>query len=374
MFALPSCVVLTVLLAAAPGLEPPPVLTGPAGEEVATEPVLADEASFSGAELVEEVSAGAAQKTAETNPTPTETAIEVPVIDCVAGCRVTAPLEPSSERVTIANRCFAVRLASPVVKGAKVEAYFGQHRLVGDPSKDGQTEFHFQGHLPAGRYDLMVVVCPQEGPGLSSAPVPVYFSPVAATLSTDIICERPFAFQTLSLTARIEEGAPTGNQGNDEIGERRGKKACEKSYTFRFHQPAHFPRAEYARFGQELTTEGLVIAEGMEVSFYADGTFEVAFNALSPSVPVQVRLQLLVQDCDDQTYTLTLPPFEFRPAELPIEQVNGRVVGQQAYHQGWSQLVKNWSGQIKGVGRRGTAKFGFGQLYSESNGFNVTGF
>lgn len=82
-----------------------------------------------------------------------------------------------------------------------------------------------------------------------------------------------------------------------------------------FHEAAHVPLPRFTIDGQAVCQDGLLIYEGMRVTVYTSGVYDVLFTAEVPDMPVTLRLQLVLKTSDDPTgwYRLTLPPFRLEP-------------------------------------------------------------
>jgi hypothetical protein len=85
-----------------------------------------------------------------------------------------------------------------------------------------------------------------------------------------------------------------------------------------FHDAAHVPLPRFTADGLAVCHDGLLIYEGMRVTVYKNGVYDVSFTAEVPDMPVTLRLQLVLQRPEKSThprgeYRLTLPPFRLEP-------------------------------------------------------------
>jgi hypothetical protein len=86
-----------------------------------------------------------------------------------------------------------------------------------------------------------------------------------------------------------------------------------------FHDAAHVPLPRFTIDGQAVCHDGLLIYEGMRVTVYKTGVYDVSFTAEVPEMPVTLRLQLVFQRPAENLkhprgeYRLTLPPFRLEP-------------------------------------------------------------
>jgi len=82
-----------------------------------------------------------------------------------------------------------------------------------------------------------------------------------------------------------------------------------------FHDAAHVPLPRYTADGHAVCLDGLLIYEGMRVTVYTSGVYDVSFTAEVPDMPVTLRLQLILKTSEDPMgwYRLTLPPFRLEP-------------------------------------------------------------
>jgi hypothetical protein len=129
-----------------------------------------------------------------------------------------------------------------------------------------------------------------------------------------------------------------------------------------FHEAAHVPLPRFTADGLAVCREGLLVYEGMRLTVYPNGVYDVAFTAEVPDMPVTLRLQLVFNNPPGYTpgeYRLTLPPFrlEPRPDARPGDP-SANVL--HVAHRGYSTLLAAghrvdaaWS-----VARVGTARFG----------------
>jgi len=139
---------------------------------------------------------------------------------------------------------------------------------------------------------------------------------------------------------------------------------------FYFATAAHFPIRRFGLKGDLPEDEGVIIYEDMCVAFDRDGNYEIQFCLSTPAMPVELRLQLLVQPCKNGSiYTVTLPKLTFEPpvteSSDPDEEGRLRYMDryQQHVHAGHSEILKRCYaelGQGANLSRRGTARMGFG--------------
>jgi len=82
-----------------------------------------------------------------------------------------------------------------------------------------------------------------------------------------------------------------------------------------FHHAAHFPLPRFAGDGTPIIGDGLLIYEGMRLTVYSNGVYDLSFTATVPDMPVTVRLQLGFArgKGSEVEYSLTLPPIRMEP-------------------------------------------------------------
>ncbi len=81
-----------------------------------------------------------------------------------------------------------------------------------------------------------------------------------------------------------------------------------------FDRPAFFPRTGYDSQGHAIAFDGLVIYEGMKLTWNERGEYTVRFTAERPTVPTTLRLQFLVWDRKSRVWqTVTVPPIKIEP-------------------------------------------------------------
>jgi hypothetical protein len=152
-------------------------------------------------------------------------------------------------------------------------------------------------------------------------------------------------------------------------------------WTYHFDLPARFATAKFAPAPNGACCswegEGSVIHEGMRLLVRQDGKYEVRFNITTPSIPVSIRMQLLLYPPAQgrTTRTLTLPPIVLIPSgptTFPDDPEAG--VDPTSYIvsvQGYSQVLKE--AHIKPtdnlilVKRIGSARVGSGVRYQASH-------
>lgn len=146
-------------------------------------------------------------------------------------------------------------------------------------------------------------------------------------------------------------------------------------WTKEFHEAAHVPVPRFTADGLPACLDGLLIYEGMCVTVYANGVYDVSFTAEVPDMPATVRLQLVLQNPADRTrgeYRITLPPFRLEPrAEVRPGDPTANTF--HVAHRGYSSLLVfvappggiALNGRVTGevgprwvVTRVGTARFG----------------
>ncbi len=81
-----------------------------------------------------------------------------------------------------------------------------------------------------------------------------------------------------------------------------------------FDTPAFFPRTGYDSQGHAIVFDGLVIYEGMKLTWNERGEYTVRFTAERPTVPTTLRLQFLVWNRESRVWqTVTVPPIKIEP-------------------------------------------------------------
>ena len=152
-----------------------------------------------------------------------------------------------------------------------------------------------------------------------------------------------------------------------------------------FDHPARFPKTSYGQQSCAFESEGAVIHEGMRLLARQDGQYEVRFNITTPSIPVTLRLQLILfneplSSPDGQAIpvqpiprTLTLPPVALKPSgadAFPDNPEGGTnptsyFVSVRGYSQVILEAQQDELGQrhLLLVKRNGTARIGSGVLY-----------
>ena len=154
-------------------------------------------------------------------------------------------------------------------------------------------------------------------------------------------------------------------------------------WTYHFDHPARFPMIKYGSRCCAFEGEGAIIHEGMRLLARQDGQYEVRFNITTPSIPVLLRLQLILfekgrpdpMDGRPIPRTLTLPPIVIRrqtndPEAFPNDLEGGIYPTSYLVSvQGYSQVIKEaqeekkWPGYLLLVKRNGTARIGSGVQY-----------
>ncbi len=142
-------------------------------------------------------------------------------------------------------------------------------------------------------------------------------------------------------------------------------------WTNEFLDAAHVPIPRFTADGQPVCLDGLLIYEGMRLTVYPNGVYDVSFTATIPEMPVTLRLQLVVVPPDEaREYRLTLPPLRFEPrADARPGDPNGNTFhvahrgysGVFALHQPRRPATPGGAGEVNygwTVTRVGTARFG----------------
>jgi|GEM_PF-4003175 len=188
----------------------------------------------------------------------------------------------------------------------------------------------------------------------------------------------PFSFEPQVTVVPVPSSQPSSDAASgqrdleshiDSSREQLVARQNESLRTYHFDLPARFP---VTRFGNDCCAfedEGAIIHEGMRFLARQDGQYEVRFNITAPSIPVVVRLQLVLYEKDGHVpRTLTLPPVVLKPTSLdafPDDLEAG--VDPTSYIVtvlGYSQVVREVhqpdNGTFLLVKRIGTARFGSG--------------
>jgi hypothetical protein len=192
-----------------------------------------------------------------------------------------------------------------------------------------------------------------------AAPLPSYRPPDAADLRYQEACPGSMIQPFL----RLPHVRPVG-PCVDRPGEARPPV---KPLVWEFDQAAHFPLPRFCPDGSPLLLDGLLIYEGMRLTVDATtGTYDLAFTASVPDMPVTVRLQLVFTDRSKthQEFRLTLPPVRLEPLR------NGKADDPSAnhfhiHHRGYSTVFlaepaceRPKVDQCWAVSRCGSARFG----------------
>lgn len=127
-----------------------------------------------------------------------------------------------------------------------------------------------------------------------------------------------------------------------------------------FHQAAHFPLPRFTADGSPLLGDGLLIYEGMRLTVYPSGVYEVSFTATVPEMPVTIRLQLgfAPDEREPAKYFITLPPIRLepkphaRPGDPAASTFNVAHRGQSTLFR-TGEINEKWS-----LRRTGTTRFG----------------
>jgi hypothetical protein len=136
--------------------------------------------------------------------------------------------------------------------------------------------------------------------------------------------------------------------------------------TFYFLAPAHFPYRGFGPQGEVFDRRGLLIHEGMWITYDMNGDYTVRFEYTEVEMPVTVQLQLQVHvklcNGDSRWHTLTLVPQRIVPHER--EKVLAeccRAVPSVCKISGKSIILKEFYTGIDEFRRTGTARFGYGE-------------
>ncbi len=154
---------------------------------------------------------------------------------------------------------------------------------------------------------------------------------------------------------RLPRVCPVAPCQCNEGGTGAGEKAA---WVKEFHQAAHFPLPRFAGDGTPIVGDGLLIYEGMRLTVYPNGVYDLSFTATVPDMPVTVRLQLGFARGKgaDIEHTLTLPPIRMEP-KAKNRTVDGNTF--HITHRGQSTLLH--TGALTAVWElrsSGTARFG----------------
>jgi hypothetical protein len=154
-----------------------------------------------------------------------------------------------------------------------------------------------------------------------------------------------------------------------------------KVWTYYFDHPARFPRAKFGVRCCAFEGEGAVIHEGMRVLARQDGRYQVKFNITAPSIPLVLRLQLILFEeprydgriAQSIPRTLTLPPIVVEskgPGTFPSDlEAGAHPTSYLVSVSGYSQVIKeakadgSQGGQLLLIKRIGTARIGSGVQY-----------
>ena len=193
------------------------------------------------------------------------------------------------------------------------------------------------------------------------------------TQKFDTLCEQrgwcgPAANQPFAMLPRVCPVEPCPCE------DAKGDANCPpaKYLTWEFHHAAQVMLPRFDPLGQQLDADGLLIYEGMRFrAFPTSGTYELAFTATVPEMPVTLRLQLLFKnEANGQVMRLTMPPIRMepkkdaRPGDPSANTFHishrgysslfkGPVVGDQPPANPWPVIDSTWK-----LDRVGTARFG----------------
>ncbi len=146
-----------------------------------------------------------------------------------------------------------------------------------------------------------------------------------------------------------------------------------------FDAPAFFPQNGYGTSGEEDARNGLVLLEGMELSTYASGHWELKVPYIKSATPVVLHLRIQFKTADGYWKPLTLQPVCFKAGRPCIDPSDcncdhSRLAGREQQVKcdcsedgqplvtlkGYSPILRREVGYFTDVRRRGSAVFGFG--------------
>lgn len=218
----------------------------------------------------------------------------------------TFPRTSGKNEYTIASRFLALKVEG-VFPGERLTVFADEHVFLDAKIATGTTmEFVVRRRLPAGsKYTIYVK-------GNSVAPDKVsVFRPANGAAPTRDECTR---------CADNDVDCPC----TDPIGK------GEIEFLHCFTAPAQFLPPDSC--GGVGPLQGAVIYEGMQVRLRGNGTFDVAFRASTPAMPVSLFLQLELDLLHDQglggIQTITLPPILLDPigrTDFGLEQAGWKV-------------------------------------------------
>ncbi|HMP80830.1 MAG TPA: hypothetical protein PKD54_15350, partial [Pirellulaceae bacterium] len=150
-------------------------------------------------------------------------------------------------------------------------------------------------------------------------------------------------------------------------------KREEKFERFEFAAPAYFPLSDYDSCGMQYQRPGLVILEGMALTFEPGSSqYELTFEYEVPAVPVELRLQLMVhrapcpanKEHTNDWFTITIPVtrLEAGRSDSPSvmqARIKGNSVALKHLCHLESSTTERQSISLE-LKRRGTARFGHG--------------
>jgi hypothetical protein len=251
-----------------------------------------------------------------------------------------------------------------------------------------------------------ILAGPAPDPNLARPPLPLpdtpetyrqlrYFGAVAGptdqkrpgespTTQRDYPSRDPFAFQPhvtvvpLPPAERVSDGSI--GQRNSDLGielaqDRLVAREGKSVRTYHFDLPARFPVTKFGPMCCAFEGEGAVIHEGMRFLSRQDGRYEVRFNVTAPSMPVVIRLQLVLYEKDGHVpRTLTLPPIVLKPSGLTTfpedleawVDPTSYIVSVTGYSQVVNEVHQPDNTSFLLVKRIGTARFGSGVRYQST--------
>lgn len=146
-----------------------------------------------------------------------------------------------------------------------------------------------------------------------------------------------------------------------------------------FDAPAYFTQNGYGTSGEEDARNGLVLLEGMELSTYASGHWELKMPYIKSASPVVLHLQIQFKTSDGYWKPLTLQPVCFKAGRSCMDAGDCNCIHDGATGspqnvrcecsedgqplvtlRGYSPILRREVGVFTDVRRRGSAVFGHG--------------